>query len=73
MPKATTITFRGQTYALKLGADIAQMPADQESLAASFWVMKNTYPKGYRVAQPTRFPAIHIRSYNVTSTPNAAR
>lgn len=73
MPKATTITFRGQTYALKPGANIAEMPSDQASIGASCWILKNTYPKGYRVTQSQRFPAIQVRSSFVTSTPNAAR
>lgn len=62
MKPARIITFRGQQYKLKPSADPATMPGDENSIAASVWLNRNTYARGYSKTPAQSFPQLQVNA-----------
>ena len=62
MKPARIITFRGQQYKLKPSADPATMPAEEEGIAASAWINRNTYARGYSKTPAQSFPQLSVNA-----------
>lgn len=57
---ARTIRFRGSEYKLKPGAVLAEMPADEQSIDASAWILRNTYARGYSKTPAQSLPPVGL-------------
>lgn len=57
---ARTIQFRGTEYKLKPSAVLAEMPADEQSIDASAWILRNTYARGYSKAPAQSMPPVGL-------------
>lgn len=62
MKPARIITFRGKQYKLKPSAVLETMPTEEEGIAASVWINRNTYARGYSKAPAQSFPQLPVNA-----------